>query len=180
MNADMDPRLRPVMRFDRPSEWPRIRGLLEASFGRSEEADMVERLRADGDFLFMIVAEIEDGFIGAVGFSRLPIVGERMVDAAALAPIAVAEDFRGVGVGAALVRAGLAQCRRRGAPLVCVAGARRFFAQTGFAIRPAAQIDAPWSPGHLQALALDDALGPIEGVARYPKGFFTDGAAPEE
>ena len=84
--------LRPVMRFDRPSEWPRIKALFDDSFGRDAESALVETLRADGAFAFMIVAETPEGFIGACGFSPLPILrqdetgGETTVDGAALAP----------------------------------------------------------------------------------------------
>lgn len=173
MNDD-DEATRPVMRFDRPSEWPRIKALLDDAFGRETESALVERLRGDGAFSFMIVAEIGEGFIGACGFSPLPIHGEeRSYDGAALGPLAVAAPFRGAGVGSALVRAGLAQCRRRNLGVVCALGSPRFFNRLGFSRAAASEIASPWTdaPAY-QALVLRDELAPVVGEARYADAYF--------
>lgn len=167
---------RPLMRFDRPAEWPRLKALFDHCFGREDEANLVEQLRADNAFSFLIIAEIEDGFIGACGFCPLPIVGERRVEAVALAPLAVVPEYRGAGVGAGLVRAGIAQCRRRGVEAVVVLGAPRFYGKLGFTAEAAAKIDAPWAGvPSFQALALSDGIEPMEGEAQYPAAFFAEG-----
>lgn len=164
---------RPAMRFDRPSEWPRIKALFDDAFGRETESALVERLRDDGAFSFLIVAEIGEGFIGACGFSLLPIHGEeRSYEGAVLAPLAVAAPFRGAGVGSALVRAGLAQCRRRNFGVVCALGHPRFFSRLGFSREAAAGVVAPWSASAaFQALVLRDDGAVVAGEAQYPEAF---------
>nr|MBX2854774.1 N-acetyltransferase [Paracoccaceae bacterium] len=136
------------------------------------ESLLVERLRADGSGLFVIVAEIEAGFIGAAAFTPMAIAGERSYTAAALGPIATAPKFRGRGVGAGLVRAGLAQCRRRSVGAVFVLGAPSFYGRFGFTAAAAAKVASPWAGSHFQALSLTDGVELFEGEARYPEPFY--------
>lgn len=164
--------LRPVLRFDRPSEWPRLQALFKASFGREREATLVEELRAAERFLFLIVAEIDGGFVGAIGCSDAEIIGEETTLRAAIVfPVAVAPAYRGREIGSALVRAALAQCRRRHIDAALAVGATRFFGRLGFAPEAAAAIDAPWFGPHFQALALRDDLGSMAGDAETPAPF---------
>ena len=74
--------LRPIRREDAAA----IRAMLIAAFPTTEEADLVDRLRADGDILLEWVAEVEGEIVGAVQYSPLRITrvsGETL--AAALA-----------------------------------------------------------------------------------------------
>lgn len=163
--------LRPAMRFDRPAEWPRVKRLFDVSFGRDIESRLVEALREKRSGLFVIVAEIEAGFVGAAAFTPVAVAGERDLMAAALGPMATAPKFRGRGVGAALVRAGVAQCRRRGVEAVFVLGAPSFYGRFGFTAAAAAKVAAPWAGSHFQALSLVDGVELLEGEARYPEPF---------
>lgn len=179
MNGD-ELKPRPVMRFDRPAEWPRVKRLFDVCFGRTAESELVERLRAGGSGLFVILAEIETGFVGAAAFTPMAVVGERPITAAALGPIATAPKYRGRGVGAGLVRAGLAQCRRRGVGAVFVLGAPSFYSRFGFSAAAAAKVDAPWAGPHFQALSLTEGVEVFDGEARYPAPFYEGFGAVEE
>lgn len=162
---------RPLLRFDRPAEWPTIRTLLDTVFGDSRESELIERLRKDGDLLFLIIAVHAERIIGVVGFSRLRIDGPAPINAATLAPLAVAPDMRGQGVGSALVSAGLTHARKKHAQAVCVLGHERYFRRFGFTALAAEKIAGPWSGPNFMALSLSNETPPLVGEAVYPTAF---------
>lgn len=144
-----------------------------AAFGGTAEADLVARLRADGDLLVSLVAVDGDAIVGHVLFSPLPIeIGDRVVPAVALAPLAVMRGRQRQGIGSALVRRGLALCRERGAAAVVVLGDPGYYQRCGFSVAAAAGLVTPWSGPHLMALELSPgALGAGRGTARYAPAF---------
>nr|WP_272876799.1 GNAT family N-acetyltransferase [Neoroseomonas terrae] len=118
-----------------------------------------------------VVAElVEEDVAGHVLFTWAPI-GD--VPVAALAPLAVAAPARRQGLGAALVRAGLASCADAGAAAVLVLGDPAYYARFGFR-RAEAVTGAPWC-GHpaFQALSLRAGWSVPSGVVRYPRAFGT-------
>ena len=162
---------RPLLRFDRPAEWPTIRTLLDTVFGDSRQSDLVERLRKDGDLLFLIIAVHEERIVGVIGFSQLRIDGPTSINAATLAPLAVAPDMRGLGVGSALVSAGLTHARKKNAQAVCTLGHDRYFSRFGFTAMAAEKISGPWSGPNFMALSLSNETPPLVGEAQYPPAF---------
>ena len=79
-----------------------VRTVVTAAFGQAEEAELVERLRADGDALVELVAEREGEVVGHILFSRLGLVGQSdELAAAALAPVSVAPAMQSAGIGGA-------------------------------------------------------------------------------
>ncbi|MEL6282291.1 MAG: N-acetyltransferase [Pseudomonadota bacterium] len=163
---------KPTIRFDKPTDWPRIEAIFHAAFGSDAEFQLLQRLREDGDLGFLLTAENDGDVVGGAAFSELPIDGpEAIVRAAALAPIGVAPEQQAGGVGAALIRAGLAQCRKKGFEAVIVLGYPTYYRRFGFSAAAAEHIEAPWSGPNLMAVALDDETPPLVGVARYPAAF---------
>ena len=80
-----------------------------ATIGRFE-ATLVRDLCVEGDMVLVLVAEIDGALAGLVAFSRMRVdVGGKSVAAVALAPIAVAPEWRRQGVADALVAAA-AEC----------------------------------------------------------------------
>src|SRR5947209_260693 len=64
-----------------------IRAINEAAFGGSEEADLVDRLRTDGNAIISLVAEMQNRLVGHILFSRMGIETQAgLVAAVALAP----------------------------------------------------------------------------------------------
>ena len=87
-----------------------IRTVLVEAFGRPDEADLVERLRAEDAALVSLVATSGGRAAGYVLFSRMWIdTPNGSVAAAALAPLAVRPAFQRRGLGAELILAGLAR-----------------------------------------------------------------------
>lgn len=118
--------LRPAKREDAAA----IRAVLVAAFPTPEEADLVDRLRADGDILLEWTAEI----VGAVQYSPLCLArpsGE--TPAAALAPLAVRPEHQRQGLGGRLIEATLPLLRARGdLESVVVLGHPAYYPRFGF------------------------------------------------
>src|SRR5918993_1104570 len=98
-----------MIRYARPADHAAIAQIVELAFGQADEARLVERLRADGDVLFELVAETDGAVSGHILFSRL--WADRTEMFAALAPLAVRPGLQRTGIGQALVRAALESAR---------------------------------------------------------------------
>ena len=78
--------IRPEMQRDAAS----VRAVLKAAFGGTVEADLTERLRAEGDLVQALVAELPGGVVGYVAFPRLTLaMDERNIPAVGLVPVGV-------------------------------------------------------------------------------------------
>jgi putative acetyltransferase len=159
-----------MIRSARKSDHAAIAEVVEASYGRADEAELVAALRAGGDAMFELVAEAEGVLVGHILFSRLYADREELI--AALAPVAVRPDRQGTGVGSALVRRGLESAKEFGAWGVLVLGEPAYYGRFGFTALAAAQVAAPYA-GHpaFQALALEDGVFDRPVLVAYPEAF---------
>ena len=164
----------PAIRAEQPHDAAAVRAVNRAAFGGDVEADLVARLHADGDVLLSLVAVDGDHVVGHILFSRLSIETARhVIQAAALAPLAVLPAVQRQGIGGALVRDGLVRCRERGVAAVVVLCDPVWYARFGFRAETARGLQTPWPGPHLMALELlPGGLGDGQGVvARYPAAF---------
>src|SRR5437868_12211208 len=100
-----------------------IRAVHEAAFPTDTEACLVERLRTAGRACVSLVAEVEGGVVGHILFSPVAVATPAgPCPGLGLAPLAVTPAHQRGGIGAALVRAGLAACRAQGCGYVVVLG----------------------------------------------------------
>jgi putative acetyltransferase len=159
-----------MIRYARPADRAAIAEVETQAFGRADEALLVERLRAEGDALFELVADEAGQIVGHILFSRL--WADRYEMFAALAPMAVRPDRQRAGVGAALVRAGLESAREFGAHGVIVLGHPEYYPRFGFSAEAAARIAGPYagSPAFM-ALALEDGAFDRPLRIAYPDAF---------
>ena len=157
------------VRAENRDDFDAIRALLEASFPGPAEANLVDRLRSDGDLLLALLAVDRAGsIIGYAAFPKLILDDDDV--AAGLAPLAVAASFRRRGVGAALVRAGIAALRDFGRPIVFVLGDPSYYRRFGFDAATAAPFDSHYAGPHSMALRLT-ANAPSGGQVHYPPAF---------
>lgn len=147
-----------------------IHEVVSAAFGQADEADLVDRLRADGDVVVELVAESEDGdLLGHILFSRLAT--DNALRFAALAPVSVEPVHQLGGIGGKLINAGLDACRAAGIDAVVVLGHPDYYPRFGFRAEAAEAITAPFSGKAFMALALGrDALSTPVRVT-YARGF---------
>jgi putative acetyltransferase len=104
------------------------------AFGRSQEAQLVARIRASNRYLpqLSLVADLGEAIVGHILLSWVDLVGETTLPVLALAPLAVKPEFQRQGMGSALVRSGLTAAAATTSPLVVVLGNPQFYTQFGF------------------------------------------------
>ena len=121
------------LRRETPADIAAIREVETAAFGRTGEARLVDGLRAAGALVFSGVAEVGGKIVGHIAFSPVRIEGERgSFVAIALAPMAVHPQWQRKGIGSALIRWSLDECRRNGHELVIVVGHPNYYPRFGF------------------------------------------------
>lgn len=159
-----------MIRYARPADHAAIAEVNELAFRGPDEARLVERLRADGDVLFELVAVEGDEVVGHILFSRL--YADRAELFAALAPMAVRPDLQRSGAGSALVRAALDSAKEFGAHGVLVLGHREYYPRFGFLAETAAKVTSPYSgrPSFM-ALALEKGAFDHPLSVAYPDAF---------
>jgi putative acetyltransferase len=161
-----------MIRDATPSDLPAIRAIVRHAFGQADEADLVERLRADGDVLAELVAGDDTALRGHILYSRLAIErGGAALQAAALAPVAVLPAFQRAGIGAALIEAGNARCAALGLDAIVVLGHADYYPKFGFSAALAESLKAPFKGSHFMALELKPGALKDGGQVRYAKAF---------
>ena len=144
-----------------------------AAFNDSYEAAVVAGLRAGGFAIASLVSRVDGRVAGHVMFSRMTVlVDGRDVPAAALAPLAVDENWRQMGLGGRLVETGIEAARSAGMHCVVVLGNPQYYRRFGFSLQAMAHLRTPYGPGKLMALELlPGALAGTAGEVRYPAPF---------
>lgn len=151
-----------------------IRQVNRLAFGQDAEARLVDELREGGYVRLSLVAEQGGKVVGHILFSDLPIITEGgNVAALTLAPMAVLPELQNQGIGSALVRRGLDECREQGHKIVVVLGHPHFYPRFGFSPKLAEPLSSrfgggeAWMAMELVPGALDAAKGRVE----YPPPF---------
>jgi putative acetyltransferase len=169
MHQFRDAAIRPAV----PSDIGSIRDITRAAFGRDEEADLVDRLRGDGDAIVELVADHCGDVVGHIMFSRLAIIRAAggAVAAASLAPVAIRPSQQRRGIGSVLVREGIEACRARQIAAVVVLGHPDYYPRFGFSAAAARGLSAPFAGPAFMALELTP--GALAGArdVRYAAAF---------
>jgi len=156
------------IRMEKPADFAGIRSVEEDAFPTRSEADLVDRLRTDGDAVFSLVAVHEDEIVGYVMLSRMRTPLETL----GLGPVAVLTPHRRNGIAASLIREGLRHATEKGWKGVFVLGDPAYYCRFGFNAALAAGFTSPYSGPHLLALALQrDGLPIQKGSLEYPAAF---------
>ena len=161
------------IRPDAPRDGDAIRNVHLNAFETSLEADLVQRLKQDGDAIISLVA-VEDGAIaGHILFSRMRVTAEgRKLKALGLAPVSVLPDRQGQGIGSRLIEAGIAAAVENGAEMIFVLGEPDYYGRFGFQAETAAPFASPYAGRYFQAKALrNDFSLPRSGRADYAPAF---------
>lgn len=96
-----------LIRTEIPVDAAGIDALLRSAFGRDNEADLLHALREDGLLTLGVVATDDEGqVVGYAGFTPVDVEGEDC-QWVGLAPLAVAEAYRGQGIAKQMVYEGL-------------------------------------------------------------------------
>ncbi len=155
--------IRPAEPFDHAA----IREVLLAALPGADEAQLVEQLRADGDAAIELVAEDGGRIVGHILFSP---VGAPF-RALALAPVAVAPERHGQGIGSALIGAGHELARAQGWEAIFVLGEPGYYRRFGYDAGLAAGFESPYSGPYFMALGLAGDLPVTDGRVAHAPAF---------
>lgn len=158
---------------DDPADLVSVRAINEAAFGRSDEANLIDALRAEGVVLTSLLAIVGDQPVGHILFSRMSVeTTAGPVSAVALAPLAVLPAFQRRGIGGQLIRHGLEVLRGRDEKIVIVLGHPDYYPRFGFSSEKARPLESPFAPEAFMALELTPgALNGICGKVKYAAAF---------
>lgn len=163
----MDLVIRPEAPGDESAIDAVVREAFVQQFASDSEVGLVRTLRDRHELVpeLTLVAELAGRVVGFIAFSEVTVNGER-AGGLGLAPVAVAPEFQGDGIGAALIRAGLSRAAEAGWRFVVLLGHEHYYPRFGFV--PAAPLgirgdygdgaswmvrrlgDATLTPGHVQ------------------------------
>lgn len=145
-----------------------VRALVEAAFGRPDEAALVDELRRDGDAAVALLAEAGGRIVGHVVLSPM----RAPVRALALGPVSVLPARQGQGIGSSLIREALGRAREARWQAVFVLGEPGYYGRFGFAAGPAARFASPFAGPYFLALELErGALGGRGGAVAHAPAF---------
>jgi putative acetyltransferase len=120
------------VRAEEPGDWAATHAVNVSAFETALEADLVDALREQARPLVSLVAEDKGVLVGHIMFSPVSLSGHPALQIMGLAPMAVLPERQRQGIGTALVRAGLEQCRLIGAGAVVVLGHPAYYPRFGF------------------------------------------------
>jgi len=167
-----------VLRAATAADAEAIDGVIRSAFAATEfghqgEAELVRMIDADGDVMVSLVAERDNAIVGHVLFSRMDVEADGAAETAAgLAPVSVAPDRQGQGIGDALIRAGLDALRAQGVRISFVLGHEGYYPRFGYSPDLAARFASPFAGPHFMAMMLDSGADwPQGGRADYAPAF---------
>lgn len=167
-----------IIRQETPADIAAIHAVNEQAFdGRNAEAGLVDAIRKSENFIpkLSLVTEENGQILGHILFSRIHIeTVSGPVPAIALAPMAVLPQYQKRGIGSALVKRGLDECRNLGHATVIVLGHPAYYPRFGFSAVLAKSLECPFGNCGDAWMALElipNALQDVHGKVVYPPAF---------
>jgi putative acetyltransferase len=162
------------IRPEKPEDIAAIRQVNRIAFGTTTESDLVDALREQARPIVSLVADDDGTIVGHIMLSPVTLSSHLELRIMGVAPMAVVPARQRQGIGSALVRAGVEECRRLGSVAVVVLGHAKYYPRFGF--MPASRFglvseyDVPDEV--FMALALEEgALRGKPGTIRYHPAF---------
>jgi putative acetyltransferase len=161
-----------VIRAAWPSEDGAVAALVSAAFATAahsggNEAEIVAALREADDLALSLVTTDAARIIGYAAFSPVTI-SDGTAGWYGLGPVAVMPELQGQGIGAKLIRSGIAQMAERGAQGFVVLGDPGYYARFDFKADP--RLVYPGVPAAYFQVLKGDGLMPV-GEVRYAPAF---------
>ena len=158
------------IRLEEPADWGELLRLYAAAFGQSAEAELVQRMRDDGDLILGLTA-FDEKPIGHLVFSHLGLGETPSVRGCVLAPLVVDPAHQKKGVGSALLEEGFKRLKEIGLDLVVVLGDPNYYGRFGFSPVLARKLRTPNDGPYVQALALSRRGHEAHGPVSYARAF---------
>ncbi|HET9743742.1 MAG TPA: N-acetyltransferase [Terriglobales bacterium] len=155
------------IREEEPRDRKAVYDLVSAAFGRSAEAELVERLREDRHSVISLVADENGRIVGHILLSKM----EAPFPALALAPISVIPTRQRSGIGSALITEAIHRARSNGWGAVFVLGDPKYYERFGFDREAAAGFTSPYAGPHFLMLELQRSHTAKSGELRHAPAF---------
>jgi predicted N-acetyltransferase YhbS len=169
-----------------PEDFKQVDQLVSAAFAPVEESDgsevgLIHQLRSTYDYQssFEVVAKPSiDQVVGHGLLSPITVRGDRHTTTiVALAPLAVAPDWQGQGVGSQLLSELETRARLAGFPAISVVGDMNYYGSRGYVMAEdfAIHNSLPVPMGsHLIKPLTAGSLAHVGGMIEYPNAFYRD------
>ena len=130
------------IRAEEEKDWAAVHAVNASAFETPAEALLVDALREQAQPVVSLVSEHRGAIVGHIMFSPVSLLGHPQLKIMGLAPMAVAPEHQRKGIGSALVRGGLEQCKQLGFSAVVVLGHPEYYPRFGFL--PSARFGIGW------------------------------------
>jgi len=145
-----------------------------SAFETPSEADLVNALRIQAFPVISLVAEENAKVVGHIMFSPVSLSLHPHLKLMELAPMAVVPEYQRKGIGSALVREGIEQCRQLGFVAVVVLGHPGYYPRFGFLPSSRFGIDSEYGVPEDVFMAMElhpEALSGKTGRIKYHEAF---------
>lgn len=165
-------------RPERGDDIAKIAEITSAAFGQADESHLVERIRASTFFVpdLSIVAELAGLAIAHVLLSRIWFRDRNgyLSDVLALAPVSVAPEYQGRGIGSKLIEHALLRATELGYASVILLGHPNYYPRFGFVPSDRFKIALPpfvTDQSAFMIKVLYPARSPSDGAIIYTPAF---------
>ena len=162
------------IRAERETDIDAVRAVNISVFETPCEANLVDALRKQATPVVSLIAKEGDTIVGHIMFSPVSLSGLPELKIIGLAPMAVMPERQRKGIGSALVRAGLEQCKQLGFVAVVVLGHTEYYPRFGFSPTSRFGIDCEYDVPEEAFMAMElqpDALHEKTGKVKYHAAF---------
>jgi putative acetyltransferase len=163
-----------LIRPEKDDDWDAVHAVNVSAFESPSEANLVDALREQAQPVVSLVAEENGEVIGHIMFSPVALSGGPNLRVLGLAPMAVAPTHQQKGIGSALVRTGLEQCRQLGFDAVVVLGHPTYYPRFGFVPSSRFGIDSEYDVPEEAFMAMElkpESLNGMTGRVKYHAAF---------
>ena len=170
------------LRQENTSDYPAVAALIKSaynnvSYSNHREHFMVERLRNSNAFVpqLSLVAEVDHKIVGHILLTKIFIhTQEKSFASLALAPLSVAPEFQGKGVGNQLVKEAHRLAKEVGYQSITVLGPADYYARFGYEPMKKYGIEVPFAVREENCMVIsltENGLAELTGKIEYPKEF---------
>jgi putative acetyltransferase len=164
-----------VIRQEQQKDIAAIREVNDQAFGRAQEGEIIDQLRAGCKEVVSLVATEGERIVGHILFSPAAIETDaEEVKGMGLAPMAVLPEYQRKGVGAMLVQKGIEKIKQMDYPFIIVLGHPEYYPRFGFEQASIYGIKSQWDvPDEaFMVMILDDAvMSGVSGTGKYREEF---------
>jgi putative acetyltransferase len=152
-----------LIRAEKENDRDAVYTVNASAFESPSEANLVDALLEQVQPVVSLVAENNGEVVGHIMFSPVSLSGYPDLKVMGLAPMAVAPEHQRKGIGSALVRAGLEQCKQLGFAAVVVLGHPEYYPRFGFLPSSRFGIDSEYEVPEEVFMAMELQPGTLSG-----------------